>query len=132
MALQSCDAIRIDQRRLFRLMALGGVLRVAAGIDDGHEQRAGDGGDRVRPGAGQVGVVERNGLAQIGQGIDRREFRVSRVAGLGVAVVRADGHAAAKARIKPDGAFAAGQIGEGFALGQAIGDQGRSGAPSGA
>ena len=48
----------IDQRRLFRLKALGGVGRVAASVDHGHGQRAGDGCDLIRPDAGQVRIVE--------------------------------------------------------------------------
>ena len=43
----SSDPVGIDQRRLFGFMALRSILRIAAGVDHGHEQRAGDCSDFV-------------------------------------------------------------------------------------
>ena len=47
----SGDLIRADQGRLLCLMALRRIGRGTAGVDDGHEERTGDGGYLVGPGA---------------------------------------------------------------------------------
>ena len=70
----SSNPVGIDQCRLFGLMALRSIWRVAAGVDHGQEQRTGDGGHFVGPGAGKRDVMDRNGLAQIGEGVERGEF----------------------------------------------------------
>ena len=48
-------------------MSLCGIGRIAARIDQRDKQRARDSGDLIRPGSGQVGIVDGDGLAQIGQ-----------------------------------------------------------------
>jgi len=121
----SSDPVGIDQRRLFGLMALSGIWRVAADIDHGHEQRAGDGGHFVGPNAGKRDVMDRDGLAQIGEGIKRREFGVARIAGDGVAILGRDRNASAEAQVEPDGTVAPDQISERLAFGQAIQGKGQ-------
>jgi len=91
-------------------MALRRVRWVTAGVDDGHEQRAGDRRDLVGTGAAQVHVMDGNRLAQIGERVDCGEFRLGRVAGDGFPVVGADCLAAAEAQVEADGAFAADDV----------------------
>ena len=114
------NLIGIDQRRLFGVMALRSIGWVAAGVDHGYEQRATDCGHFVGPGAGKRHVMDRDGLAQIGEGKKRREVGVARVAGDGIAVVGTDRNAAAEAQVEPDGAVAPGKISKRLAFGQAI------------
>jgi len=105
-------------------MALRSIWRVAAGVTHGHEQRATDCGDLVGPGAGKRDVMDRDGLAQIGEGLERGELRVARVAGDGVAILGTDSNAATEPQIEADGAVAVDQIDEDLAFGQAV--QGKS------
>ena len=121
----SSDPVGIDQRILFGVMALRSIWRVAAGVDHGHEQRASDGGHFVGSGAGKRDVMDRDGLAQIGEGVERGEFGVARVAGDGVAVVGTDCNASAEAQVEPDGTVAPDQISERLAFGQAIQGKGQ-------
>lgn len=83
----SDDPVRLGQRCLLGLVPLRSVGWVAPRIDDGHEERACDGCHLVRTCAGEVHIMDGDGLAQIGQGIQRREFRLGRVAGGGVAII---------------------------------------------
>ncbi len=74
MRLGSNDLVLTGKPNLLRLMALCRVRGVAAGVDDGHEQRAGERRDLVSPSAREVDIVNGDRLAQIGERINRGEF----------------------------------------------------------
>ena len=65
--------------------------------------------------------MDRDGLAQIGECVERGELRLARVAGDGVAILGRDSNAATEPQIEADGAVAPDKIRERFAFGQAVG-----------
>jgi len=69
--------------------------------------------------------MDRDGLAQIGEGIKRREFGVGRITDDGVAILGTDRNDSAEAQVEPDGTVAPDQISERLAFGQAIQGKGQ-------
>ena len=87
-------------------------------IDHGNEERAADGCHLVGPGAGELHIVNSDGLSQIDQGIQRGKLRLGWVSGDRVAIILRHRDAAAKARVEADSAIMAHDVVDGFALGQ--------------